>query len=178
MEKISGRILFGAVICAATLMLAAHAAQAQKYPERPVRLVVPYPSGASSNDILARQLAPRLAERWGHNVVVDNRSGASGNLGAELVAHSPADGYTLLYGTGGLLAIGPHLYTKLNYDPHKDLAPVSLIAVVPYMIVINASVPAKILRNSLPMPRRVRANCRLRHPESAARRTCALSCSK
>ena len=145
MRKISGRILSGAVACTAALMLATGAAQAQKFPERPVRLVVPYPSGASSNDILARQLAPRLAERWGHNVVVDNRSGASGNLGAELVAHSPADGYTLLYGTGGLLSIGPHLYTKLNYDPHRDLAPVTLIAVVPYMIVINASLPVKTL---------------------------------
>jgi tripartite-type tricarboxylate transporter receptor subunit TctC len=129
--------------CAAALILSSGAALAQKYPERPVRLVVPYPSGASSNDILARQLAPRLSERWGHNVVVDNRSGASGNIGAELVARSPADGHTLLFGTGGLLSIGPHLYKNLGYDPHKDLAPVTLFAVVPYVLVINASVPAK-----------------------------------
>ena len=119
---------------------------AEKYPSRPVRLVVPYPAGASSNDILARQVAPKLTERWGINVVVDNRSGASGNIGAELVARSPADGHTLLYGTGGLLSIGPHLYKKLGYSPEKDLAPVTLIAVVPYMLVINASLPVKNLQ--------------------------------
>lgn len=129
--------------CTATLLLLSGAAQAQKYPDRPVRLVVPYPAGASSNDILARQIAPRLTERWGQNVVVDNRSGASGNIGAELVARSPADGYTLLFGTGGLLSIGPHLYTKLAYNPQKDLAPVALVAVVPYVLVINASLPVK-----------------------------------
>jgi tripartite-type tricarboxylate transporter receptor subunit TctC len=136
-------MLFGLGGCATALMLLAGTAQAQKYPERPVRLVVPYPSGASSNDILARQIAPKLTERLGHNVVVDNRSGASGNIGAELVARSPADGHTLLYGTGGLFSIGPHLYKKLAYSPDKDLAPVALVAVVPYMLVINASLPVK-----------------------------------
>lgn len=135
-------MLLGLGGCAALILLTG-AAQAQKYPERPVRLVVPYPAGASSNDILARQIAPRLTERWRQNVVVDNRSGASGNIGAELVARSPADGYTLLYGTGGLFSIGPHLYTKLAYDPHKDLVPVTLMAVVPYVLVINASLPVK-----------------------------------
>jgi len=143
MKKNSKHAWFSLVACIAALVLTLNASHAQNYPNRPVRLLVPYPSGASSNDILARQLGPKLGERWGHNVVVDNRPGASGNLGAELVAHSPADGYTLLFGTGGLLSIGPHLYKKLNYDPHKDLAPVTLFAVVPYMLVINASVPAK-----------------------------------
>jgi tripartite-type tricarboxylate transporter receptor subunit TctC len=128
---------------AAALLALAAGAAAQPYPARPLRLVVPYPSGASSNDILARQLAPRLAELWGHNVVVDNRPGASGNIGAELVARAPADGYTLLLGTGGLISIGPSLYTKLAYDPHKDLAPVTLFAIVPYLLVVNPSVPAK-----------------------------------
>lgn len=139
----TGAMLLGLGECAAALILLTGAAQAQKYPERPVRLVVPYPAGASSNDILARQIAPRLTERWRQNVVVDNRSGASGNIGAELVARSPADGYTLLYGTGGLFSIGPHLYTRLAYDPHKDLVPVTLMAVVPYVLVINASLPVK-----------------------------------
>jgi tripartite-type tricarboxylate transporter receptor subunit TctC len=135
--------LIGAGVALAVL---AAGAPARDYPSRPVRLVVPYPAGASSNDILARQLAPRLAERWGVNVVVDNRAGASGNIGAEIVARSPADGYTLLYGTGGLLSIGPHIYGKLAYDPHKDLAPVALLAVVPYLLVVNASLPAKNLQ--------------------------------
>lgn len=143
MSNASTRLLLSLAVCAASVVAAGTTAHAQSYPNRPLRLVVPYPAGASSNDILARQLAPRLGERWGHNVVVDNRPGASGNLGAELVARSPADGYTLLFGTGGLLSIGPHLYTRLAYDPHKDLAPVTLFAVVPYMLVINASVPAR-----------------------------------
>ncbi len=143
MGKTTEYIGFRLIACIAALLALTDLAQAQKFPERPVRLVVPYPSGASSNDILARQLAPKLTERWGHNVVVDNRSGASGNIGAELVARSPADGHTLLFGTGGLLSIGPHLYKNLGYDPNKDLAPVTLFAVVPYVLVINASVPAK-----------------------------------
>lgn len=143
MGKTTVRALLGLGGSAIALMLLTGAAQAQKYPDRPVRLVVPYPAGASSNDILARQIAPKLTERLGHNVVVDNRSGASGNIGAELVARSPADGHTLLYGTGGLFSIGPHLYKKLAYSPDKDLAPVALIAVVPYMLVINASLPVK-----------------------------------
>jgi len=129
--------------CAAVLLTIVVPAQAQNYPSRPIRLVVPYPSGASSNDILARQVAPRLADRLGQNVVVDNRSGASGNIGADIVAKSPADGHTLLYGTGGLFSIGPHLYKKLPYSPEKDLVPVALIAVVPYMLVVNAALPVK-----------------------------------
>jgi tripartite-type tricarboxylate transporter receptor subunit TctC len=143
MGKTTVHALLGLGGSAIALMLLTGAAHAQKFPERPVRLVVPYPAGASSNDILARQIAPKLTERLGHNVVVDNRSGASGNIGAELVARSPADGHTLLYGTGGLFSIGPHLYKKLAYSPDKDLAPVALIAVVPYMLVINASLPVK-----------------------------------
>ena len=132
--------------CALIMFATIHLAQAQTYPTRPVRLEVPYPSGASSNDILARQIAPKLTDLLGHNVVVDNRSGASGNIGAELVAKSPADGHTLLYGTGGLFSIGPHLYKNLAYSPDKDLAPVALVAVVPYLLVINASLPVKNLQ--------------------------------
>jgi tripartite-type tricarboxylate transporter receptor subunit TctC len=134
------------VSCTLAIFAVSDAALAQNYPTRPVRLVVPYPSGASSNDILARQIAPKLTERLGQNFVVDNRSGASGNIGAELVAKSPADGHTLLYGTGGLFSIGPHLYKKLAYSPEKDLAPVALVAVVPYLLVINASLPVKNLQ--------------------------------
>lgn len=133
----------GLLLAGCALAAFSAATPAQQFPNRPVRLVMPYPAGASSNDILARQLAPKLAERWNVNVVVDNRAGASGNIGAEIVARSPADGYTLLYGTGGLLSIGPHIYSRLSYDPQKDLAPVALMAVVPYLLVINASLPVK-----------------------------------
>ncbi len=126
-------------------MLAAFDAFAQSnapavpaYPTKPIRLVVPYPPGAS-NDILARALAQRLAVVLGQNIVVDNRPGAGGHLGAEAVARSPADGYALLIGTSGLITIGPSLYPKLAYDAQKDLAPVVRFATVPYVFAVPAS---------------------------------------
>ena len=113
-------------------------AQAAAWPERPVRLVVPYPPGAA-NDTLARALAQRLTTRLGQSVVVENRAGAGGHLGAEMVARSPADGYTLVIGTSGLIAIGPHVFKKLTYDPQKDLVPVVRFATVPYVFGVPAS---------------------------------------
>jgi tripartite-type tricarboxylate transporter receptor subunit TctC len=116
--------------------------QTSAYPTRPIRLIVPYPPGASTNDILGRALAQRLTDQLGQQVVVDNRSGASGNVGSEMVAHAPPDGYTLLIGVAGPLAVGPSVYSKLGYDPIKDLAPVAMFATVPYILVVNPSVPA------------------------------------
>lgn len=136
--------LFRAVLaCAVALLLAGGAAFAQNYPNRPVRVIIPYSPGSSSTDILGRQLAQKLGAMWGQNVVVDNRPGASGNIGAALVARAPADGYTLLVGNAGLITIGPIVYSKLTYNPNEDLVPVTLFATVPYMLVIHPSVPAK-----------------------------------
>jgi tripartite-type tricarboxylate transporter receptor subunit TctC len=137
------RIVLQFVIAAAGFA-AAHAALAQTaaYPTRPIRLIVPYPPGASTNDILGRALAQRLTEQLGQQVVVDNRSGASGNVGSEMVAHAAPDGYTLLIGVAGPLAVGPSVYSKLGYNPITDLAPVAMFATIPYILVVNPSVPA------------------------------------
>lgn len=117
---------------------------AQAYPAKPIRLVLPFPAGGPT-DILGRMLGQKLSEQLGQPVVQDNRPGAGGNLGAEQVARAPADGYTLLLSSPSI-SISPSLYKKLNYDPQKDLAPVSLVAGIPNVMVAHPSVPAKTLR--------------------------------
>ena len=116
------------------------AAQGATYPTKPVRLVVPFPPGGTT-DILARAVAQKLSETWGQQVIVDNRPGAGGNIGSELVAKAPPDGYTLLMGTVGTHAINPSLYAKMPYDHVKDFTPVILVAGVPNVLVVNPSLP-------------------------------------
>jgi len=106
------------------------------WPSKPVRIVVPFAPGGTT-DILARVLAPELSKTLGQSFVVDNRGGAGGNIGAEVVAKSPADGYTLLMGTVGTHGINKSLYSKLPYDPQKDFAPITLVAGVPNVMVMN-----------------------------------------
>jgi tripartite-type tricarboxylate transporter receptor subunit TctC len=118
---------------------------AQEYPVKPLRLIVPYPAGSSSNDIIARVLAERLSPALGQRVLVENRPGAGGNVGSEYVAKAPPDGYTLLVATNGPQAIAPHVF-KLNHDNQKDLTPVAMVANVPYMMVVHPSLPAKNVR--------------------------------
>jgi tripartite-type tricarboxylate transporter receptor subunit TctC len=118
---------------------------AQEYPVKPVRLIVPYPAGSSSNDIIARLLAERLSPALGQRVLVENRAGAGGNVGSEYVAKAAPDGYTLLVATNGPQAIAPHVF-KLNYDNQKDLTPVAMVANVPYMMVVHPSLPARNVR--------------------------------
>ncbi len=115
---------------------------AQNYPTKPIRLVVPYPAGSSSNDIIARFLAQRLSPLLGEQVLVENRPGMGGNVGSEFVAKAAPDGYTLLVATNGPQAIAPNVY-KLNYSSLKDLTPVAMVANVPYILVIHPSLPAK-----------------------------------
>ncbi len=117
-------------------------AAAQRYPARPIRIVVPFPPGGST-DILARALGHKLTEAWGQQVMVDNRPGAGGSIGAEAAAKAPADGYTLLMAHIGTLAVNPALYPRLGYDAAKDFAPVSMVAIVPNVLVVHPSVPAK-----------------------------------
>jgi tripartite-type tricarboxylate transporter receptor subunit TctC len=114
---------------------------AQAYPAKPVRVVIPYPPG-STPDIVGRTVSTKLQEALGQPFVVDNRTGAGGNIGAEAVAKSPADGYTLLVGINGPAAINKFLYKNLSYDSDRDLLPVSLLASSPQMLVITPSVPA------------------------------------
>src|SRR5260221_7408768 len=118
----------------------AAAAWAQPYPNRPIRLVVPFPAGGTT-DVLARAAAQKLTENMGQPVVVDNRPGAGGNIGAELVAKAAPDGYTLLMGTVGTHAINPSLYPRMPYDAVRDFAPVILVAGVPNVLVINPALP-------------------------------------
>src|SRR4029434_881793 len=123
------------------LALVAALACAQTYPTKPIRIVVPCPPGGAT-DILARDVAQKLTEAWGQSVIVDNRPGAGGNIGSELVAKAPADGYTLEMGTVGTHAINASLYSKMTYDHIKDFVPVILVAGVPNVLVVNPSVPA------------------------------------
>jgi len=124
-----------------TLFLAALPAAAQTYPSRPIRLVVAFPPGGSV-DAVARQVAPPLAESLGQPVVVENRSGASGNIGTEFAARSRPDGYTLLIHTIPFVA-NAYLYTKMPYDSLADFAPVSLLCSSPAVLIVNPKVPAR-----------------------------------
>ncbi len=128
-----------ALIASAALFSIATGSQAQSggWPNKPVRIVVPFAPGGTT-DILARAVAPELSKAFGQQFVVDNRAGAGGNVGADIVAKSPGDGYTLLMGTVGTHGINKALYAKLPYDPQKDFAPITLVAGVPNVMVMNA----------------------------------------
>ena len=109
------------------------------YPVKPVRMVIGFPPGQAT-DILGRAIAQKLADRLGQPFVVDNRAGAAGIIGTEIVTKAPADGYTLLMSSSGPLAVNPGLYAKLPYDPVRDLAPVALVATVPLFLVAHPAV--------------------------------------
>jgi len=121
-------------------LAAPSAAQAPAYPTKPVRMVVPFPPGGAT-DLIARDVAQKLSEVWGQSVVVDNRPGAGGNIGTELVAHAAPDGYTLEMGTVGTHAINASLYAKIPFDHVKDFAPVVLVAGVPNVLEVNPALP-------------------------------------
>ncbi|TMI01206.1 MAG: tripartite tricarboxylate transporter substrate binding protein [Betaproteobacteria bacterium] len=125
---------------AALLTVCVSGAWAQAYPTKPIRLVVPFPAGGTT-DILAREVGQRLSMTLGQPVVIDNRPGAAGNIGADLVAKSAPDGYTLLMGTVGTHAINASLYAKMPYDHVKDFAPVILVAGVPNVLEVNPALP-------------------------------------
>jgi tripartite-type tricarboxylate transporter receptor subunit TctC len=130
------------LMLAIALAAPALAAQAQAYPNKPIRLVCPFPPGGAV-DIASRAVAHELSQILGQPVTVDNRPGAGGNIGAEITAKSPPDGYTLLMTTSGIMAINPALYSKLAFDPLKDFAPVSMVVSLNNVLVVNPSVPAK-----------------------------------
>ncbi len=130
------RQILAAMFC---LMLPAAAAE---YPDRPVRMIVPFtPAGAT--DLLARLVGERLGAKLGQSVVIDNRAGAGGNVGAEIAARAAPDGYTLLMGPASIYAISATLYPRLGYDLTKDLTPVSLVANVPHVLLVNNDLPVK-----------------------------------
>ena len=131
------RTLLAATACAAVFLTAGNALAQANWPGKPVKIVVPFAPGGTT-DILARAIAPELSRAFGQSFIVENRAGAGGNVGAEAVAKSPADGYTLLMGTVGTHGINKALYAKLPYDPQKDFAPITLVAGVPNVMVMNA----------------------------------------
>jgi tripartite-type tricarboxylate transporter receptor subunit TctC len=136
--------LAGALLAAAAAALAPSAA-AQGFPTKQIRMVVTFPTGGAP-DILARTISEKLDPAWGQTMIVDNKPGAGGNIGAEFVARAPADGHTLVMGTVGTHSINGSLYAKIPYDMVKDFAPVTLIASTPNLLVVNNDVPAKNLQ--------------------------------
>ncbi len=130
----------------------ASGAWGQTYPARPIRWVAPFPPGGTT-DIVARIVAEKLGEALGQQVSIDNRPGAGGNIAAEFVAKSAADGYTVLTGFPGL-AINPSLYARMSYDPLKDLAPVILISSAPLLMVVHPALPARTVKEVIALARR------------------------
>ena len=134
----------GVALALSAAALAAAPAAAQNYPTKTVRLILPFPPGGPS-DILGRALSQKLSEQMGQQVIADNRPGAGGNLGLELTSKAPPDGYTVVL-SSPLISLSPLLYSKLNYDPFKDLAPISLVAQIQNVVLVHPSVPAKNLK--------------------------------
>ena len=128
--------------CAGIAMAAAPAAAQQNFPTRPIRMICPFPPGGTT-DLVARLVAQKFTEAWGQQVVVDNRPGAGGVIGTEMVAQAAPDGYTILLGSITTHAVNPALYKNLKFDPIKDFAPVSLVVSSPQLLAVHPSVPAK-----------------------------------
>jgi len=143
LKTIAARAAAGALAVLLAAGVAAGVAAAQTYPTKPIRMVVPFPPGGAT-DIFARLVSQKLSDSLGQQVVVDNRPGAGGNIGADAVAKAEPDGYTIVMGTVGTHAINASLYAKMPYDTQKDFAPVALVAEVPNVLVVN--------------PQRVKAN--------------------
>jgi len=148
------RQLLASTAVLATMGLPAHA---QAFPSKPVKIIVPYPPGGSS-DIIARAISQVLSENMGQPVVVENRPGANGNLGADLVAKSAPDGHTLLLCDVGALAISPAVYTKLSFDPSKDLRGVTMLAYSPHMLAVHPSVKANNLKELVALSKTTNIN--------------------
>ena len=126
------------------MALAAHAGWAQQYPSKPIRLIVPFVPGGNV-DITARTVAPALGEALGQPIVIENRTGAAGMVGAQALVAAPADGYTLMMGSNSSLAVAPSLYPSWPYDPVKGIAPITNLAVTPFVLVVKLALPAKTL---------------------------------
>ena len=145
MKRFAG---IAAVVAAA--LLSAAAAQAQTYPNRPIRIIVPYAAGGTS-DILARAIGPKLTDAWGQPVIVENRPGANGNVGADFVAKSAPDGYTLLLTDLGGLVISASVYPSLPFNPAKDFSPVVMVSYSPHVLAVHPSVQVKDVKELIAM---------------------------
>jgi tripartite-type tricarboxylate transporter receptor subunit TctC len=146
--------MYKSVTLAAAVVLTGVAmpASAQPFPNKPIRVVVPYPAGGPI-DMTTRPLAQKLSDAMGNTVVVDNRGGANGMIGTDNVAKSPADGYSLVVASGGAFAIGPHVYAKMPFDVFKDFAPVSLFVTMPELLASHPALPVKSVRDLVALAR-------------------------
>lgn len=135
-----------------TLFVAAPCAQAQQYPVKPIRVVVPFPPGGIA-DQYGRVLANKMHQSWGQQVIIDNRTGAGGNIGADIVAKSPADGYTVVIGNIGTHAVNAALFSKLPFDPIRDFSPIALLLIADGLLVVHPSLPVKSVKELLSLAR-------------------------
>jgi tripartite-type tricarboxylate transporter receptor subunit TctC len=146
-------VRLGSIILAAALLAAcAAAARASEWPQRPIRLIVPFPAGAST-DIIARILAQKMGQQLGQQIVIENRAGASGNIGADAIAKAAADGYTIGLATASTHAVAASLNPNLPYDPIKDFAPVAMLGSQPYVLVLHPALPARNLAELIALAR-------------------------
>jgi tripartite-type tricarboxylate transporter receptor subunit TctC len=133
-------------LAALALALAATAAAAQNYPTKPVRIIVPFAPGGAT-DIVTRILAQKLTEAWGQTVVVDNRAGAGGNIGADIAAKSPPDGYTLFMPSGSVMTANQHIYKKISFNAEKDFVAITNVASGPQVVAVTNTMPVKTLKD-------------------------------
>jgi tripartite-type tricarboxylate transporter receptor subunit TctC len=141
----SRRHLLALSVLSALTTTTAYAQSVPDFPTRPIKIIVPFAPGGAT-DVLARMVGAKLQESWGQPVVVDNRPGAGGNIGAEAAARSPGDGYTLLLAAAGFMAVSPSLYAKLPFDTVKDFAPVAQLVKAPLLLVVNSTVQARTVK--------------------------------
>jgi len=144
--------MFQRILATAVLSLAAFVAPAQGYPAKPVRLIIPFPPGGSS-DVIGRLLAQKMSEDPGQPVVAENRPGGSANIGHELVAKAPPDGYTILLSNSSTLTTNPFLFARMPFDPQRDFAPISQIAYAGQVLVVHPSVPATTVQELIALVR-------------------------
>ncbi len=139
------RLVSRLFVAALVALVPAAASAADAWPTRPVKIIVPFNAGGAT-DVVARLLAQKLSEAWGQGVVVENRAGAGGNIGADVVAKSPPDGYTLLMTSGSIVTANPFMYKLMTFDPAKDLVAITNVASGPQVIAVGKSMPAKTLK--------------------------------
>jgi len=159
------------------LGLACAAANGQAYPVKSIKMIVPFPAGGTT-DIVARSVGQKLSEALGQQIVIDNRPGAGGNIGSDLVAKAAADGYTLLMGTVGTHAINASLYAKMPFDHVKDFAPVTLVAAVPNVLVVNPSVAAKSVQELIALAKAKPGELSFASSGNGRRSTSPANCSR
>jgi len=175
-HKPTHRALWRGLVAAVLVAAGASAgAQSTPWPQKPVTIIVPFVPGGGT-DLGARLVAQKLSTRWGQSVVVDNRGGAGGVVGADAVARAKPDGYTLLVGNLGTQSINPVLYKKLPYDPDKAFAPVSLIAELPFFVLARPTLPAANVRELIALAKKEPGKLSFGSSGNGARRTSRVKC--